>query len=140
MNIGIVSGYFNPLHLGHIQYIEAAHNRCDHLVVIVNNDEQVKLKGSKQFMDQEHRCKIVKALRAVDGVILSIDKTKTVCETITLVRTSMPAHNMSFFNSGDRVGNNAASAEVILCKRLKIKYVELPLLKLYSSSELLKHL
>ena len=40
--IGIVSGYFNPIHRGHIEYINAAKQDCDYLVVIVNNDYQVK--------------------------------------------------------------------------------------------------
>ena len=55
MRRGIVSGYFSPLHRGHIEYIVASRLLCDHLTVIVNNDLQVKLKGSKPFMDQDHR-------------------------------------------------------------------------------------
>jgi cytidyltransferase-like protein len=51
--IGIVSGYFNPIHQGHIEYINAAKDECDYLVVIVNNDDQVKLKGSAVFMNAQ---------------------------------------------------------------------------------------
>ena len=58
-HIGIVSGYFNPIHRGHLEYINAAKKECDFLVVIVNNDLQVKLKKSKVFMDENHRFEIV---------------------------------------------------------------------------------
>lgn len=140
MTIGIVSGYFNPIHLGHLEYIEAAKTQCNHLIVIVNNDLQVALKGSKPFMDEIHRCKIMSALRAVDEVALSEDCDKTVCRTIELIRSRFPFNNMCFFNSGDRVDNNVDSAEIVLCKHLRIKYVAIPLPKRYSSSELLKNL
>lgn len=140
MIVGIVSGYFNPIHLGHIQYIEAAKERCDHLIAIVNNDLQVELKGSKKFMDQTHRCKIIRALRAVDDAWISEDTDRHVCKTIELVRNRFPTYEMYFFNSGDRIGNNAESSEVILCKKLGIKYVAISLPKLYASSKLLEKL
>ena len=91
-------------------------------------------------MDEEHRCSILKALRAVDNVLLSIDEDKTVCQTITMIRTGLPGHEMYFFNSGDRVGSNVESAEVKLCKKLGIKYVAISLPKLYASSKLLDKL
>jgi len=139
MIIGIVSGYFNPLHLGHLEYIEAAKKQCDHLIVIVNNDLQVELKGSKKFMDEVHRYKIMFSLKNVDDVMVSIDTDKTVCGTINFIRTSFPEHDMYFFNSGDRIGeNNIESSEVILCKKLGIKYVAIDLPKKYYSSQLLK--
>ena len=55
MRIGIISGYFNPLHTGHLDYIESANRNCDLLYVIVNSDEQVKIKGIEPFMDEESR-------------------------------------------------------------------------------------
>lgn len=140
MRIGIVSGYFNPLHLGHLEYIEAAKAQCDFLIVIVNNDDQVKLKGSKQFMDELHRKRIVGALKPVDEVWLAWDKDRTVCKTIQMIRNDHPKEDVSFFNSGDRVGDNVESAEVILCRQLGIKYVAIPLPKRYSSSKLLENL
>ena len=69
----IVSGYFNPLHAGHIEYFTLAKKFGDHLLVIVNNDTQRKLKGSKEFMLEKERITIIKALRIVDKVFLSID-------------------------------------------------------------------
>ena len=49
----IVSGYFNPLHKGHIDYFHIAKDQGDKLFVIVNNDNQRSLKGSKEFMLEE---------------------------------------------------------------------------------------
>ena len=139
MKIGVVSGYFNPLHLGHLEYIAAAKKQCDHLIVIVNNDLQVTVKGSVPFMDEKHRCAIISALRDVDEVWISEDTDKTVCKTIGLIRQKFPDHDISFFNSGDRIVN-VESSEVVLCKKLGIKYVAINLPKRYSSSELLRNL
>ena len=78
----IVSGYFNPIHKGHLEYLNCAKAIADKLFVIVNNDHQRELKGSKEFQDEDERVIIISNLKAVDEVILSIDKDSTVCETI----------------------------------------------------------
>ena len=70
--IVIVSGYFSPLHCGHLDYLEEAAAAGDRLVVIVNNNEQQILKKGKLIMDQEDRLRIVKALSVVDEAIISI--------------------------------------------------------------------
>lgn len=70
----VVSGYFNPIHSGHIDYLESAKERGDYLIVIVNNDHQVSLKGSDPFMDENERLRIVKSLRCVDKAVISIDE------------------------------------------------------------------
>jgi cytidyltransferase-like protein len=138
MKRGIVSGYWNPLHGGHIDYIQASKAQCDYLIVIVNNDEQVKLKGSRPFMDEVHRFKITSFIKGVDEVIVAIDKDKTVCQTLALLRTTYPNDELLFFNSGDRVPvENSESSERKLCRELGIKYVAIPLPKVYSSSTLL---
>lgn len=140
MKIGIVSGYFNPLHKGHIEYIDAAKNKSDYLIVIINNDKQVVIKGSKPFMDEEHRCKIVRGLKSVDECIISIDTdTRLVCKTIKFIKSIHPNDKLTFFNSGDRIGNNIEIGEQLLCKSLDIECSILPLPKIYSSSELLKN-
>jgi cytidyltransferase-related domain len=66
-----VSGYFNPIHKGHLEYFNNAKKQSDKLFVIVNNDNQRKLKGSKDFQDENERMFIVSNIKAVDKVILS---------------------------------------------------------------------
>ena len=78
----IVSGYFNPIHKGHLEYFKNAKQHADYLFVIVNSDLQRELKGSKPFQDEEERMIIVNSIKGVDKAILSIDKDRTVCETI----------------------------------------------------------
>ena len=77
----IVSGYFNPIHKGHIELLKAK-NKADLLFVIVNNDHQRLLKGSKEFMLEDERVLIIRELKVTDYVILSIDTDKTVVNTI----------------------------------------------------------
>ena len=82
MKIVVISGYFNPIHSGHIDYIQSAKKLGDKLIVIVNNDKQVSLKGSVPFQDEEERKKIVSNIKDVDHAVISIDEDATVCESI----------------------------------------------------------
>ena len=61
----IVSGYFNPIHKGHLEYFNNAKAMADELFVIVNNDHQRALKGSKEFQGEEERMIIVSNIKAV---------------------------------------------------------------------------
>ena len=70
----IVSGYFNPIHKGHLELFQKAKAYGDELWVIVNSDLQRELKGSKQFMDEDERLIIVSSIGIVDKALLSIDK------------------------------------------------------------------
>ena len=76
--IVVASGYFDPIHVGHIECLEKAKKLGEKLVVIINNDIQAKIKKGKSFMSQEDRMKIVSSLRCVDEVFLSIDEDKSV--------------------------------------------------------------
>ena len=75
MRVVVISGYFNPIHTGHLDYIKAASKLGDKLIVIVNNADQVKIKGSVEFMDEFDRMRIASAIKGVGKVVLSIDKT-----------------------------------------------------------------
>ena len=126
-----VSGYFNPLHVGHLDMIEKARKLGDKLVVIVNNDYQVKLKGSVPFMTLADRVRIIGALRDVDEVFVSIDRDKTVCKSLTKV------HPDIFANGGDRHTINDVP-EYPVCQKLGISMVDGLGRKIRASSELIK--
>ena len=133
----IVSGYFNPLHKGHIEYFYKAKEKGEKLIVIINNDNQRTLKGSKEFMLQEERMLIIKELKITDEVILSIDEDKTVCATIQKIHNEFSSQYKLFFaNGGDQ--NNDSIPEVKVCKDLGIGLIQGLGDKIQSSSWLLK--
>lgn len=113
----VVSGYFNPLHVGHLVMISQAKKMGDKLVAIVNNDYQVKLKGSVPFMSLADRVKIIKALRDVDEVFISIDKDATVCKSLTRIKPDI------FANGGDRKSIGDVP-EYSVCQKYGIKMVD----------------
>jgi len=121
----VISGYFNPLHTGHLDYIKDASKLGDKLVVIINNDEQVDLKGSTPFMKEVDRMRIISAIKGVDRVVLSIDTDSSVVQTIRLLYNEYAVNwdfdNMIFANGGDRGKNN--SPEEAYCSWRKIKTV-----------------
>lgn len=126
-----VSGYFNPLHVGHLEMIERAKKLGDKLVVIINNDYQVKLKGSVPFMSLADRVKIIGALRDVDEVFVSIDRDKTVCRSLAQVKPDI------FANGGDRKSLGDVP-EYDICQKLNITMVDGLGKKIRASSDLIK--
>ncbi len=110
MRIGIISGYFNPIHTGHLDYIESAKQQCGVLYVIVNSDKQVKVKGSEPFMDEDSRVRIVKALQAVNYAFISVDEDETVVKSIEQIykcnQNDPFIDSFVFMNGGDRVEGN----------------------------------
>ena len=123
-----VSGYFDPIHIGHLEYLRMAKELGDSLVVIVNNNYQCKLKKGKHFMDENDRVEIVKALRFVDEVFLSIDNDRTVCKSLEEIKPDI------FANGGDRATSEVPETPV--CKKFNIKMVDGLGDKIRSSSSL----
>ena len=134
----IVSGYFNPLHKGHIEYFKLAKQKGDFLIVIVNNDHQRALKKSKEFMLQDERLMIVSELKVVDQVYISIDKDRTVRETIGKIHTELSdKYELYFGNGGDQ--NKTPIPEIPVCKKLGVGFIDGLGDKIQSSSWLLKN-
>ncbi len=125
-----VSGYFNPLHVGHLEMIERARKLGDKLVAIVNNDHQVALKGSVPFMPAKDRLQIIAALRDVDEVFLAVDKDKTVCLSLAKIKPNI------FANGGDRKSIGDVP-EYPICQELGIIMVDGLGKKIRASSEMI---
>ena len=133
----IVSGYFNPLHKGHLELFEKAREAGDELWVIVNSDLQRAIKGSKEFMLENERLLIVSAIGIVDKALISMDKDKTQCATLgDLADKYSTEYELYFANGGDQ--NNDSISEVSVCKEKGIGLLEGLGDKIQSSSWLLK--
>ena len=132
----IVSGYFNPIHKGHLEYFNNAKALADELFVIVNNDHQRALKGSKKFQEEDERIIIVSNIKAVDKTILSIDEDRTVCETLKMIATKYSTEfELAFANGGDQ--NNDTIPEKSICEEVGIALIDGLGEKIQSSSWLL---
>ena len=123
-----ISGYFDPLHVGHIEYIKLAKKLGDKLIVIVNNDAQCKIKKGKFFMNQEDRLEIIKSIMWVNDAILSVDSDGTVCKSLALIKPNV------FANGGDR--HNKEIPESDICRKLGIKIIDGLGKKIRSSSKI----
>lgn len=135
----IVSGYFNPIHKGHLEYFNNAKAMADQLFVIVNNDHQRELKGSKEFQDEKERMIIVSNIKAVDKAILSIDTDRTVCATIKMIAEQFGEDfELGFANGGDQ--NNDTIPEREVCEEMNVVLIDGLGDKIQSSSWLLKKL
>lgn len=118
----VVSGYFNPLHVGHLDMIEAAAASGDCLIVVVNNDEQQLMKKGRIIMSEQDRLRIVRSLRAVDEAIIAIDADRTVSNSLALVADRYADHRVVFANGGDR-SSGAVVPEKPVCDARGIELV-----------------
>lgn len=119
----IASGYFNPIHIGHIEYLNLAKKKGDQLIVIINNDNQRKLKGSKFFMNEIERESIVANIKSVDKTIISIDIDRSVNKTLELIYEKYKNNFQLFFaNGGDQFFED--SPERIVCSKLGIQLID----------------
>jgi len=131
-----VSGYFNPLHVGHLEMIAKAKKLGDKLVVIVNNDKQVVLKKRVPFMPEKDRMTIIKALRDVDQVFLAIDDYQLENGEIPVIKSLAKIKPDIFANGGDR-HNIVNVPEYPICQKLGIKMVDGLGKKIRASSEMI---
>ena len=134
----IVSGYFNPIHKGHIEYFNQAKALAGELFVIVNNDSQRILKGSKEFQKEQERIFIVSNIKSVDHCILSIDQDRTVIKTIEKISQDFgKEYDLNFANGGDQ--NNNTIPERPICDQMGISLIDGLGDKIQSSSWLLNN-
>jgi len=120
MKLVIVSGYFNPLHKGHIEYINKAKELGNILVAIINNDKQVTLKKSVVFQDEDERQLIVSNLKSVDFTFICVDNKRSVSKTLRLIKEVFEDFDIIFTNGGDQ---KEGCLEEKICKELGIKVV-----------------
>jgi len=132
----IVSGYFNPLHKGHLELFRKAKEVGDLLIVIVNNDHQRELKGSKFFQDQDERIEIIRELSMVDMAWISIDQDATQIETLkVMVNKFYGSMKLAFANGGDQTNETIPEKEI--CQQFGIELIDGLGDKIQSSSWLL---
>ncbi len=116
----IVSGYFGPLHVGHLDYLEAGAAAGDELFVIVNNNAQQIMKKGKVIMDEADRLRVVNALKVVDHAMISIDEDGSVNASISDIAERFSDRRIIFGNGGDRV-SGAVVPETVACERFGIE-------------------
>jgi cytidyltransferase-like protein len=131
MKVVAVSGYFDPLHYGHIEYLKLAKALGDKLIVILNNDEQIYLKKGKPFMPLEERKKILESIKYVDEVYISVDtENESVCRSLQVVMPHI------FAKGGDRFKHEIPEAKT--CEEFNIAIIDSLGKKVQSSSDLVE--
>jgi cytidyltransferase-like protein len=109
-----IAGHFNPIHVGHLQLIDAARNMGDKLIVIVANDTQAGNKRKPVLIPLQERMMLVSRIKGVDEVIASIDLDTTIKETLKLVKPDVLA-------SGCDENHPDAIEEAEICYNLGIQ-------------------
>ena len=106
MKIVLVTGGFDPVHSGHISYLNHAQHLGDHLVVGLNSDQWLERKKGRAFMPWQERMVILDNLHMTDDVIAFDDSDGTACDAIRKVKEKYPDAHIIFANGGDRTANN----------------------------------
>jgi len=134
----MVSGGFDPIHIGHVRMFEEAKKLGDELVVVINNDNWLKLKKGYAFMPEHERKEIVEAFKSVDRVILSSHRKNT--KDISISKELRFVHPHIFAKGGDRHRGNIPAPEILVCEEIGCKIVNNIGFggKVQSSSQLLK--
>lgn len=110
----VITGGFDPLHSGHIEYIKAARELGQILVVGVNSDEWLVRKKGRSFMPFEDRIAIIDALQYADYAIPFDDRDGSAKDAIIWARRAFPEHTIIFANGGDRNEGNIPEMELDL--------------------------
>ena len=124
------SGYFDPLHHGHVELFKLSKQLGDHLIVIINNDNQTIQKKGYVFMSAEEKAKIISELGCVDNVFISIDTDTTQCKTLEFLKPHI------FSKGGDRYVGEIPETPV--CRKNNIQVIDGVGSKVQSSSDLVR--
>lgn len=112
MKIVLVTGGFDPLHSGHIDYFKSARSMGDKLIVGLNSDDWLRRKKGKEFMPITERVRIIENLSMVDGIVLFDDSDNSSREAIKNVKQLYPKETIIFANGGDRNSKNIPEMDV----------------------------
>lgn len=126
----VASGGFDPLHIGHVEYLNRAKKLGDELIVIVNRDEFLRKKKGYIFMSELDRIELIRNLKCVDDAILCVDNDMTVCRTLEMLKPHI------FAKGGDRTVSNIPEREV--CEKRGIIIIDGLGEKIRSSSEIVE--
>lgn len=129
--IVVTSGYFDPLHMGHIELIQLAKKLGDYLIVVLNNDHQTVQKKGFSFMPHEEKAIILEELQSVDEVFISIDQDQTQCKTLEFLKPHI------FAKGGDRYVHEIPESSV--CRQYGIEIIDGLGSKIQSSSTLIEN-
>lgn len=125
----MVSGGFDPVHVGHLDMFKEAKELGDELVVVVNNDNWKRAKRRYVFMPDQDRKEIIEALACVDRVVLTEHREPKTPKDMSVINELKKIRPHIFANGGDRNEEDAKNPEsslfyeVELCKKLGIEMV-----------------
>jgi cytidyltransferase-like protein len=112
MKIVLITGGFDPVHSGHISYIQSAKKLGDQLVVGVNSDAWLTRKKGQPFMPLNERLAVIQNIKGVDWTVQFNDDDGTAKDAIRKVRLNYPSNQIIFANGGDRTNNNIPEMDV----------------------------
>ena len=130
--LSLVTGGFDPIHSGHLQYFKRAKDLSNYLVVGLNGDPWLKRKKGQYFQCWTERADIVRHLDMVDAVISWDDADDSACGAIA--KCLEISTEVIFCNGGDRDASN--SPEVQVCGELGIDFQQGLGKKIRSSSDM----
>jgi D-beta-D-heptose 7-phosphate kinase/D-beta-D-heptose 1-phosphate adenosyltransferase len=121
-DIMILSGGFDPLHIGHIRMIQAARDAAGLVVVGVNSDAWLERNRGFCFMPLAERCEILASVRGVTSAVPFRDDDDTAIDLIRRVHAmASQGSRIAFGNGGDRTAGNVPEVEV--CRNLGVELV-----------------